>query len=440
MSSARASSNGSRPRFTLRAVAALFLERQHLDRPRGRRLNAASLARFVADAGGLQLDSINVLARAHEITTWSRFAPFSRRTLDALLWKRRVLFEYWAHAACLVPRSDLAAWKRAMADYEIRHTGWTSWLKKNRRVVAQVEDEIRTRGAMSNAEFKPRRPAGAAGWWNWKPATHALHWLWMSGRLLVDSRVHFQKRYDLAERVLPEFADTPALERDAFQHWHLVRSFHAMGAATEQDLAGYLTFPRMGRGVRRAALRAALDARIVREIEIPGDRRPWFALAEDLDALAAAGRKRRASRGTALLAPFDSLMWYRGRVSRLFGFDYRIEVYTPGHKRVHGYYSLPILHDGQLVGRLDAKTHRGDGVLEVRAAHFEKWFRDGSEPPVVSWGPIDRDDALAGIADAIGSLADFVGAAEVRAGKAIPRPLAAACARIAKRTAVAVGG
>jgi uncharacterized protein YcaQ len=258
--------------------------------------------------------------------------------------------------------------------------------------------------------------------------------------VLVHSRVHFQKRYDLAERVLPEFTETPALERDAFNRWHVVRSLHAMGAATERDLSWYLTFPRMGQGVRRAALRSALADGTVREIEIEGDRRPWFALAEDLEPIAAAARRRQPSRGTALLAPFDSLMWYRERVSRLFGFDYRIEVYTPGHKRVHGYYSLPILHDGQLIGRLDAKTHRGDSVLEVRNAHFEKWLQNGDAPPAASWGAIDRERAVAETASAIASLAEFVGAERVKTVGKIPPALARACEQVMNTGAAAARG
>src|SRR5690242_6280036 len=119
---------------TLRAAAALFLERQHLARPRGRRLTARNLTRFVEDVGGLQLDSINVVERAHYLTAWARFDVFPHARLDRLAWRERVLFEYWSHAACMVPRTDLTAWRRAMVDYQFRHTGWTSWLRKNERV------------------------------------------------------------------------------------------------------------------------------------------------------------------------------------------------------------------------------------------------------------------------------------------------------------------
>ena len=162
-----------------------------------------------------------------------------------------------------------------------------------------------------------------------------------------------------------------------FRAWHVARSLHAMGGATDTDLTRYLTFPRMGPGVRRAALRRLLEAGEVVEIEVKGSRGRWLALATDLPALGRAARRRAASRGTTLLSPFDSLLWHRERAERLFGFGYRIEVYTPGPQRVHGYYTLPILHDGQLIGRVDAKAHRAERRLAVRGVHFERWFATG---------------------------------------------------------------
>ena len=430
MSAARPPAHGVSARppvFPLRAVAALFIARQHLDRPRGRRLGATSLARFAETVGGIQLDSINVVERAHHLTLWNRFGPYDRRTLERLAYRRQVLFEYWAHAACLVPVAHFAAWRRAMLDYHKRNRGWARFLQKNRAILGAVEAAIRERGPLGNKDFERhgKRPTTQAGWWNWKPAAHALDYLWMSGRTIVHSREHFQKRFDLAERVLPEALALPPLERDEFPRWHVRRSLHAMGAATEADLRGYLTFPRMVPGDRKQALRALLDAGEVVEVAVADDAARWFVLAQDLPALAAAARKRTPARGTALLAPFDSFLWYRERTRRLFGFDYRIEVYTPGHKRVHGYYTLPIFHDGQLIGRLDPKTHREERRLEAKHVHFERWFAGGGTPPAAAWGRVDADAALAGIAQALRSLATFVGAERVTLGRVTPSRLAA---------------
>src|SRR5207245_8602247 len=151
---------------------------------------------------------------------------------------------------------------------------------------------------------------------------------------------------------------------------------------------------------------------LVTEIAVEGSTARWLARTRDLPALGRAGRLPAASHGTSLLAPFDSLLWYRDRVTRLFGFDYRIEVYTPGDKRVHGYYTLPILHDGHLIGRVDAKTHRAEARLEARHVHFEPWFADGKPSPATG-EHVDRDAALIGVRDALESLATFVGAREV---------------------------
>ena len=371
------------------AAARLFLLRQHLTAPRKLAFGAKALARFAGDAGGIQLDSINVVERAHYLTVWSRFGPYDKAALDALVYDKRVLEEYWAHAACLVPAEDLPGWARAMADYRRAHTGWARMLKSSPRIARSVLDAIRRRGPLSSADFE--RPEGrASGWWDWKPAQHALHVLWMSGTLAVHSRRNFSKLYDLAGRLRPAVAP---IARAEFARWHLRKSLRALGAAAEADLPRYLTFPRTPPSERRRALKAMLKSGEAVEIRVEGAAGRWYALAADLPAL----EKAPASRGTTLLSPFDSLLWHRARAKALFGFDYRIEVYTPAHKRVHGYYTLPILHEGRLIGRVDAKNHREERRLEVRAVQFES-------PPDAA--------ALAGLRDAVASLARFLGAEE----------------------------
>jgi uncharacterized protein YcaQ len=413
------------------AVAALFLERQHLARPRAAALTAPRLCRFVEDVGGLQMDSINVLDRAHYLTVWSRFGPYDRAELDRIAYGRRLLFEYWAHAACLVATSTLPYWRRAMLDYRLRHTGWSGWLRRNPKVLGQVRAAIEANGPMANADFERPRSAGAkAGWWSWKPAQHALHYLWMTGAVTVDSRRHFQKRFDLFERAIPGVREVESASPAGFARWHVERSLFAMGAATENDLSRYLTFPRFAPRARRTALRELRDTGEIAEISIEGSSRPWLALTHDLPALSRARRASARPRGTTLLSPFDSFLWHRDRVARIFGFDYRIEVYTPAHRRIHGYYSLPILHDGELIGRVDAKAHREDRRLEVRHVHFEPWFA-GGEPAPVGGAPLDRDQALARLGEALRSLATFVGADVVTLGRVTPRRLRAALSRSA---------
>jgi len=254
--------------------------------------------------------------------------------------------------------------------------------------------EIRARGPLSSSDFeRPAAQGKSAGWWDWKPAHHALHYLWMTGRLAVHSRRHFQKSYDLAERVLPPVEPMP---RGQFTLWHLRKTLRALGAASEADLPRYMTFPKIDAAERRRALKAMLQSGEAVEIGVEGRAGSWYALASDLPAL----ESPPPARGTALISPFDSLLWHRGRAKALFGFDYKIEVYVPAAKRVHGYYSMPILHDGKLIGRLDPKNHREEKRLEVRSVHF------AGKP---------GDDALAGTAAALRSLARFLGAEEITA-------------------------
>jgi uncharacterized protein YcaQ len=213
-----------------------------------------------------------------------------------------------------------------------------------------------------------------------------------------------------------------------------------MGAATTTDLRMYLTYPRTDVSERRRVLTAMLASGEVVEIAVENPQgsassaTSWYALARDVSALAKAASDRAPSHGTTMLAPFDSFLWHRERTGRLFGLDYKIEVYTPGHKRVHGYYVLPILCEGQLIGRLDAKTHREAGVLEVKRVHFEPWFSRSKQPPVAAWGGIDVDKGLAGTADALRSLAQFVGADRVTLGHVSPTRLALPLRRALRTT------
>jgi uncharacterized protein YcaQ len=280
------------------------------------------------------MDSINVVDRGHYLTVWSRFGPSDRAAFDRLAYRRRVLFEYFAHMACLVSVEHLARWRGVMDNLAAHRTGWRLWAKKNAKVVRAVEDAIRERGPLANSDFKHPRPKGESGWWNWKPANFALNYLWLTGHTAVHSRVHFQKRYDLIERVFPGVRDLAPTSPDEFHRWHVTQSLHAMGAATGADLRMYLTYPR---ACRRSAQRA-LDA-LLRSGEGRGDRgskamlRAGSRSPPTIPRLAAAARRRHAARGSALLSPFDSFLWHRERTKRLFGYDYRIEVYTPGHKR-----------------------------------------------------------------------------------------------------------
>jgi uncharacterized protein len=410
----------SAPAVSRRAVATLFLARQRLDRPRTRRLTAASLQEFVEGVCGLQIDSVQVVDRAHHLTLWSRFGPYERTAFERLAYRRRVLFEYLAHVACFVSTRDLPIWRGTMEALVAR---WPQrWGDPATTMpTVEVERAIAEAGVLGNADFA--RPAGekGGGWWTWKPATHALDYLWKAGRIAVHSREHFHKRYALMASVLPGAAAVAPLSSDALVRERVLRSLAAMGAATYADVRMYWTWPGWRSGEPRATLAALMRSGEVAEVRVQGEDAPWFARTADLPALKRAARVRRPSRGTTLLSPFDSFLWHRERVEDLWGFHYRIEIYVPGHQRTHGYYSLPLLHEGQLVGRVDLKTHREAGVLEARHVHFEPWFARGEAAPGVSWGPAPESGAvLAGLADALRSLAGHVGATRVELRRVTP--------------------
>jgi uncharacterized protein YcaQ len=191
----------------------------------------------------------------------------------------------------------------------------------------------------------------------------------------------------------------------------------------------YWTWPQWKMPAQRAALGDLVREGLVSEVAVEGERQPWFVRTEDLGALARAQRRRTPSTGTTLLSPFDSFLWHRERVHRLWGFFYRIEIYVPGHKRQHGYYSLPLFHDGHLLGRVDLKSDREAGVLQAKHVHFEPWFAAGRPAPGVHWGTLDRDLVFAGLADALRSLSTHVGVETVELSRVSPARLRAPVAK-----------
>lgn len=423
------------PLHSRRAAAALFLERQWLDRPRGRRLTAGSLADFTAAACGVQIDSVNVVERAHLLTLWSRFGEFDRAAFDRLAYRRRVVFEYLTHVACFVDTRDLPLWRAMMDSTPERFRRRYGYPGRQRALVDAVERTVALQGPLGNSAFE--RPAGqaAGGWWSWKPANHALDYLWKAGRIAVHSRRNFEKLYAPLDRVLPGASAAVPTDASEAARTRVLRSLRAMGAAGMADLARYWTWPRMmNPELRRTVDGLVRDGRVI-PVAIEGQRGPWYLLAEDLPSLERAERMRRPSRGTTLLCPFDSLLWHRERVLGLWGFRYRIEIYVPGHKRTHGYYVLPVMHEGRFIGRVDLKLHRERGTLEARSAGFEPWLREGGPGPGAAWGPVDEEGAVHGTAESLWSLARFTGADRVTVGRVTPPGLRAPLARALRQAA-----
>jgi uncharacterized protein YcaQ len=305
------------------------------------------LKRTVDRLAVVQIDSVNVLSRSHYLPAFSRLGPYPRVSLDALAGRRRDLFEYWAHEASFLPvrLHPMLRWKMAAAEEH----AWGSMVRLQRErpgYVAEVLARVREGGPLKASQMLEPRPDRPGTMWNWHVGKVALEYLFF---------------YDLTERVLPpEVVQAPTPERaDAIRE--LVRTAsRALGVATGKDLADYF---RLRVADTRTAIAELVDAGELVPVEVAGwDRPAW------LDPQA---RRPRWVRARALLTPFDSLVWERPRVERIFGFRYRIEIYTPAAERVHGYYVLPFLLGDELVARVDLKADRQAGVLRVQSAYAE---------------------------------------------------------------------
>ncbi len=397
----------TRDEARLLAVAAQGLDR----RPRGRATRARLLA-TIRHLGCVQLDTISVVSRSHETVLWSRLGPYDPADLAALHYPDGHLIEYWAHAAALVPVELFPCFRRMMAFYADRD----GWAVANRDVLDRVLARVRDGGPVASRDFE--RPDGvAAGPWDWygaKPDRRALDALWTAGELMVLKRDGFQRTYELTERVLPGAldGDPPPL---AEQHRTFTRrALAALGVATPRWAADYFrtgSRPHLPPAAAAATLAALADAGEAVPATVDGLAEPAWVAPGMLGRLA----DLRAGRGrptlTTLLSPFDNLIWTRARTEALFGFEYRLESYTPAPKRRYGYYTLPILHRGRLVGRLDPSYDRKSRFLTVRALHLEPGVR-----PTAA--------LAAAVAWALSDLATFLGAAEVGVLLSDPEPFA----------------
>ncbi len=351
----------SAPSLSLAQARRLLLAGQALLGPPPDGLEA-----LVRQLGYVQLDSINVLERAHHLILGCRSAAYDRAQFDALLDRRR-LFEHWTHDACAIPLEWYPHWKLRFPKSRARILANPWWRERigerAEELLAQVLERIRQEGPLRSADFEHER-SGEAGWWGWKPQKAALELLWHVGELAVAGRTHFHKTYDLAERVFPEAHARPAPDPEAHLVWACATALERLGVATPKEMAAYWDAVEP-----REAARWCASARIER-VEVDGQ--PAFAVPDWRERLAALPEPGERM---TLLCPFDPIVRDRARALRLFGFDYRFEAFVPEAKRQYGYYVLPILEGDALVGRMDGKFHRERGVLEVKGLWWEKGVR-----------------------------------------------------------------
>jgi uncharacterized protein YcaQ len=369
MPQASASPSGTRRRERLSAAEArrvALAAQGFAEPPLGRDVDARALRTRVLDRVGLlQIDSVNVLQRAHYLPAFSRLGGYDTALLDRLShYAPRRLFEYWGHEASLLPVElhPHLRWRMRRA-HDDAWGGMRRIARDRPDLVAAVLDDLRARGPLTASQLAhhddPRGPKGP--WWDWSDVKRALEFLFWSGEVTSARRRRFERLYDVPERVLPaSVLAVPTPSEDEAQRTLLRVAARALGVATESDLRDYFRLPAADARPRVAELVEAGD---LLPVAVEGWRQAAY--------LAPAVRVPRRVEARALVGPFDSLIWERPRVERVFGFRYRIEIYVPKERRVHGYYVLPLLLGDRLVARVDLKGDRAAGALLVQSAHAE---------------------------------------------------------------------
>jgi uncharacterized protein len=359
-------------RLTAATARRIALAAQGFGRPRpSGRVDVRHVRNVIERLGLLQLDSVNVFCRSHYLPVFARIGPYPQAVLDSIAAHtagpiKRELIEYWAHEASLVPveLQPYLRWRMARARTEA-WGGMVRLVDEKPALLADVLALVASAGPIRSADVRPAaapKPAGAKKqMWDRHDGKVALEYLFWAGQVTASRRVNFERRYDLPERVLPADVFAAPTPPDDEAQRHLMRiAARALGVATEPDLGDYFRLPRAESKLRLAELVAAGE---LVPVEVAG----WSAPAY----LWPAAARPRKIRGRALLSPFDPLIWFRERTERLFGFRYRIEIYTRPELRVHGYYVLPFLLDEALVARVDLKSDRAGSRLLVQSAFGE---------------------------------------------------------------------
>jgi uncharacterized protein YcaQ len=396
-------------RLTAHQARLLHLAAQGLlARPR-RRARKADVLAAIARMRLLQIDTIHVIARSPYMVLFSRLGAYRAQWLDELLAEGE-LFECWAHEASFSAAIDYPLHRRHADGGRDAHWSMKHALRNRRDHAAGMDSllaHIREHGAVKAADFERSDGAAGGGWWGWKDEKRWLEALFALGDLMIARRENFHRVYDLRERVLAksQVAASPAIDEATMRHEFLVGGVRALGISQARWINDY--FRTRGRH-KDADLAPLLDSGELLRAGVEGWSHPAYVHRDHADLVDSAASGRLRATHSTLLSPFDPVVWDRERASTMFGFDYRIECYTPAPKRRWGYYVLPILHGGRVVGRLDAKAHRAEGVFEVKALYLENGVKPTS--------------ALASaLADAIRRCADWHATAQVKIGRCEPK-------------------
>lgn len=401
----------------------LFLQRQAIA-PARPGLDKARLLTLIEKLGYVQVDSINVVERAHHLTLFSRERSYRPELLAELLERDRQLFEHWTHDASILPTSSFPHWRHRFGVARVQFGAhiWNRLGPDPQQVLDAVRERIRTEGALRSRNFENKGKSERSAWWGWSQEKAALEFLWLSGELGISRRDGFQKVYDRIENVVPARERRRRIDRKASIDWKCRQALTRLGAATPAEIAAFWNSFSLAdaRAWVEAEKKAGALIPVAVETADGSKSRPRVAPADVAGSLAEAPA---APRGMRLLSPFDPIIRDRKRASWLFAFDYRLEVFVPAARRKYGYYVLPILEGDRFTGRIDLKTHREEGFLEVKGL----WWESGVEATAARMETLRR---------CLDRLARFVGVREVRPAPAGSRSAAVAVvARVEEATA-----
>ncbi len=356
------------PRLTAAQARRLALAAQGFDRAHLPAVGTRQLTAAIDRLQVLQLDSVNVFARSHYLPLFARLGSYDPADLDAVIFARRGRYtEYWAHEAAIIRRDDWPLWGWKRDALRERFTLKSAWVRENSTMLDWLLLELTAKGPMAVSDVEHDVATERRGpWWGWSDVKEGLEYLFAFGDVVSAGRRGFSRVYALPQQVgLAELHEVAVPRADA-QRELVLRSVRALGVGTVNDIADY---HRLKIAPTQDALRSLLAAGEIEQVEVEG----WTTGAgRSLPAFIMPGaRIPRRIETTALLSPFDPVVWSRDRALRLFGFHYRIEIYTPAPKRQFGYYTLPVLVDDQLLGRIDLKSDRQARVLRVQSAWVE---------------------------------------------------------------------
>jgi uncharacterized protein len=393
---------------SLQSVRRLAIAKQNIaEKPKGK-VDSEKILQVVRDLGCLQLDPISVVAPSHQVVLWSRLGKYDLSELDKLLWKEKTLFEYWAHTASIVLTEDYPLYYTMMKEWPdtppvgpIWRPRIKKWARKNVKVRDYVLHELKTKGPRLSRQFeKSSTKKGSWGWGSWNDVSRMLQHLFWRGEVMVVGRQGKQKVWGLTDEFLPGWAEKKELPDEEVEYRAAQRSLKSLGVATKSQVKFHFLrwrYPNLKSTLEK--LEAESKVERVRPDGWGNPKETYYLHKDDISLLDRIESGRWSPR-TTLLSPFDNLICDRQRTEELFGFNFRIGIYTPKAKRTHGYYVLPILYGDRLIGRVDPFMERKQRRFVVNAVHAEKE------------APRDKQTAAA-LANAMKDLGAFIGAKEV---------------------------